>query len=75
MLRLALEGLVLRTRGNLVVVSIERPEFRTAGKNTAVPCVDVAPLAIGLEKISATERQNNANRFMTGLNDQRRAPL
>ena len=32
MLRLAFEGAVLRTRGNLVVVSIERPEFRTAGK-------------------------------------------
>ena len=32
LLRLAFEGTVLRTRGNLVVVSIERPEFRTAGK-------------------------------------------
>ena len=34
MLRLAFEGTVLRTRGNVVVVSIERPEFRTAGRIT-----------------------------------------
>ena len=32
MLRLAFEGTVLRVRGRLVVVTIERPEFRTAGK-------------------------------------------
>ena len=34
-LRLTLEGTVLRTRGNVTVVSIDRTEFRTAGK-TAV---------------------------------------
>lgn len=34
-LRLNFEGVVLRTRGNLVVVSIERPDFRTAGRDTA----------------------------------------
>lgn len=34
-LRLALEGTVLRVRGNLVVVSIERTEFRTAGRSMA----------------------------------------
>jgi hypothetical protein len=33
-LRLNFEGVVLRTRGNLVVVSIERPDFRTAGRDT-----------------------------------------
>jgi hypothetical protein len=33
-LRLSFEGVVLRTRGNLVVVSIERPDFRTAGRDT-----------------------------------------
>lgn len=32
MLRLAFEGVVLRGRGNLIVMSIERPEFRTAGR-------------------------------------------
>lgn len=31
-LRLAFEGEVLRVRGNLVVVSIQRAEFRTAGR-------------------------------------------
>ena len=31
-LRLEFEGLVLRASGGLVVVSIHRPEFRTAGK-------------------------------------------
>jgi hypothetical protein len=34
-LRLAFEGTVLRTRGNLVVLAIQRPEFRTAGRITA----------------------------------------
>lgn len=34
-LRLAFEGTVLRTRGNLVVLAIQRPEFRTAGKIAA----------------------------------------
>jgi hypothetical protein len=35
MLRLAFEGTVLRVRGTLVVVSIERTEFRTAGRATS----------------------------------------
>lgn len=34
-LRLAFEGTVLRTGGNLVVQAIRRPEFRTAGKIAA----------------------------------------
>ena len=33
MLRLVFEGTVLRTDGSLVVVSIDRSEFRTAGKS------------------------------------------
>jgi hypothetical protein len=33
MLRLVFEGTVLRTDGSLVAVSIERSEFRTAGKS------------------------------------------
>jgi hypothetical protein len=31
-LRLNFDGVVLRTRGDLVVLSIEHPDFRTAGK-------------------------------------------
>ena len=34
-LRLTFEGTVLRTRGNVTVVSIDRTEFRTAGKTVA----------------------------------------
>jgi hypothetical protein len=51
LLRLVLEGAVIRTRGNLVVLSIDRTEFRTAGKSTTVPVEDVAPLALGIEKL------------------------
>jgi hypothetical protein len=45
-LRLVLEGVVLRIRGNLVVINIERPEFRTAGKSAAPippPCIENRP--------------------------------
>jgi hypothetical protein len=45
-LRLVLEGVVLRTRGNLVVLSIERPEFRTAGKSAPIPVEEVVSLAM-----------------------------
>ena len=31
-LRLVFEGAILRVSGDLMVVSVERPEFRTAGK-------------------------------------------
>ena len=41
-LKLAFEGIVLRTRGNLTVVRIERPEFRTAGKIASAPEEDLA---------------------------------
>jgi hypothetical protein len=33
-LRLVFEGTVLRTLGHFTVVSIERPEFHTAGRTT-----------------------------------------
>ena len=45
MLRLAFEGVVLRADGGLVVVSIERPEFRTAGKSTAAARAEIAAVA------------------------------
>ena len=47
-LRLVFEGLVLRTRGNLVVVSIEQPEFRTAGKIAAAARQELAGVARGI---------------------------
>ena len=45
MLRLAFEGVVRRADGGLVVVSIERPEFRTAGKSTAAARAEIAAVA------------------------------
>jgi hypothetical protein len=44
-LRLGFEGVVLRTQGSLVVLTIERPEFRTAGKITAAAREEIAAVA------------------------------
>ena len=41
-LRLAFEGTVLRVRDTLVVVSIERTEFRTAGRATSAARAEFA---------------------------------
>ena len=43
-LRLVLEGTVLRTDGNLVVLAIERTEFRTAGKATGAAREEIAAM-------------------------------
>ena len=51
-LRLNFEGVVLRTRGNLVVVSIERPDFRTAGKDTGPTREEIGVLARAIEASS-----------------------
>ena len=51
MLRLGFEGVVLRTRGSLVVLTIERPEFRTAGKITAAARQEIAAMASGIEAV------------------------
>ena len=51
MLRLAFEGVVLRAEGGLVVVSIERPEFRTAGKSTAAAREEMAAVASRIESL------------------------
>jgi hypothetical protein len=51
MLRLAFEGVVLRADGGLVVVSIERPEFRTAGKSTAAARAEIAAVACRIESL------------------------
>ena len=48
MLRLGFEGVVLRTHGNLVVLTIERPEFRTAGRITPAARQEVADMASGI---------------------------
>jgi hypothetical protein len=45
MLRMAFEGVVLAVRGSLVVVSIERPNFRTAGRGTAAAREEIAETA------------------------------
>ena len=54
MLRLALEGVVLRIRGNLVVLTIQRQEFRTAGRSTAAARDEVAAIARGIESLCPT---------------------
>jgi PilZ domain len=51
MLRLVFEGTVLRTHGSLVVVTIERPEFRTAGRITDAARTEVAIMANGIAAI------------------------
>jgi hypothetical protein len=53
MLRLAFDGEVLRVRDGLVVVTIERPEFRTAGKSTASE--KIAAMASGIQALEATK--------------------
>jgi hypothetical protein len=53
-LRLAFEGFVRRVRGGLVVVTIERPEFRTSGKSTPVGCAEVTTVAGGIEALLAS---------------------
>ena len=51
MLRLGFEGVVSRTHGSLVVITIERPEFRTAGKATAAALQEIAAMASGIEAV------------------------
>ena len=48
LLRLTFEGTVRRTHGNLTVVSIERPAFRTAGRNTAGAREEIGALALAM---------------------------
>jgi len=48
-LRLTFEGAVLRTRGNVTVVSIERTVFRTAGKNAEATCQEIRGILAGIE--------------------------
>jgi hypothetical protein len=52
-LRLGFEGVVVRTKGNLVVLTIERPEFRTAGKATAAARQEMAAMASGIGALVA----------------------
>ena len=54
MLRLGFEGVVIRTHGNLVVLTIERPEFRTAGKVTAAAREEIAAMASGIGALCPT---------------------
>ena len=52
-LRLGFEGVVVRTKGSLVVLTIERPEFRTAGKATAAARQEMATMASGIGTLLA----------------------
>lgn len=51
MLRLVFEGIILRVHGSLVVLTIERPDFRTAGKSTTATREEIAVMASGIEKL------------------------
>ena len=51
MLRLVFEGVILRTFGNLVVLTIERPDFRTAGKSTGAAREEIAAMASDIETL------------------------
>jgi hypothetical protein len=46
-LRLVFDGVALRARDGLVVVTIERPQFRTAGRDTGAARMGVVASAIG----------------------------
>lgn len=52
--RLVFEGVVLRVHGGLAVVTIDRPEFRTAGKCTMATREEVTAMSIGIESLVAT---------------------
>src|ERR1035438_10372873 len=54
MLRLGFEGVVLRTHGSLVVLTIERPEFRTAGKITPAAREEIAAMTSGIGALYPT---------------------
>lgn len=54
MLRLVLEGVVLRTRNNLVIINIERPEFRTAGRSPAPAGEGILAMAARMERVGVT---------------------
>ena len=54
MLRLAFEGVVLRVHGDLAVVTIDRPEFRTAGKTTADSREEIAAVALRIESLAVS---------------------
>jgi hypothetical protein len=51
MLRLVFEGVVLRTRGNLVVTNIAHPELRTAGKDNAAAREEIAAVTSGIQTL------------------------
>ena len=67
MLRLAFEGVVLAVRGGLVVVTIERPNFRTAGRGTAAARQEIAETAgrIGALLASKTSPLDTARGSVT----------
>jgi hypothetical protein len=70
MLRLVFEGIVLRTDGRLVVVTIERPDFRTAGKSTDAAREEIAAMANGIGALSPTRSVplvNAANRSQSSI--------
>jgi len=55
MLRLVFEGIVQRTQDDLVVLTIEHPEFRTAGKCTEATREELSVVAKGIEALLASK--------------------
>jgi PilZ domain-containing protein len=51
MLRLAVEGTVVRTDGDLVVVSIATHDFRTSGRTNGPARDEIATLARGMDSL------------------------
>ena len=54
LLRLVFEGVVVRTKGDLVVVTIDHAEFRTAGKCTTTTREEIAAMVSGIDSLVAS---------------------
>lgn len=55
LLRLAFQGVVLRVRGNFVVVTLDKPEFRIAGRATVAAREEIAAVATNIESLVASK--------------------
>jgi hypothetical protein len=64
-LRLVLEGTVLRTQGNLVVIVVERSEFRTAGTSTGAAREEIAAMTAYVGTPMALKRKAPAGQMLS----------
>ena len=53
MLRLVFEGAVLRVHGDLAVVTIDRPEFRTAGRSQVAASEEIGAMGSAIDSLMA----------------------